>query len=257
MSSNIYEEPNLSMNVKYSKGAREDGGERVERVIDIYESLDTSTNRHVPTQRGGAHTQNHPPAVQRNPFRAAALVLGLLCLLLVVGVTVLANQCDQLQTSNKDLQTSYKKLQTSYNNLSNSFCQEATNQTNGWRRFQCSCYYKSIEMKNWTESRRDCQNRGADLVIIHSKDEYDFVSELNKPETSWIGLESVSTNDWSKHEWKWVDDSKLSYTAWQTGVNTNPVDVKGAKAYMDLDGKWNHSNNGLKRWICEKHIYKV
>ncbi|XP_039677183.1 CD209 antigen-like protein A [Perca fluviatilis] len=254
MSSNIYEDPNLSMNVKYSKGAREDRGERVERVIDIYESVDTSTNRCVPTQRGGPHTQNHPPAVQRNPFRAAALVLGLLCLLLVAGVTVLANQCDQLQTSNKELQTSYKKLQTSYNNLSNSFCQEATKQTHGWTRYQCSCYYKSIKMKNWTESRKDCQNRGADLVIIKSKEENDFVSELNKPETSWIGLQSVSTNDWND-EWKWVDESTLSYMSWQKDVNMNPV--KGATAYMDLDGNWNHSNNGLKRWICEKHIYKV
>lgn len=44
----------------------------------------------------GAHTQNHPPAVQRNPFRAAALVLGLLCLLLVAGVIVLANLCEDL-----------------------------------------------------------------------------------------------------------------------------------------------------------------
>ncbi|XP_031168898.1 natural killer cells antigen CD94-like isoform X2 [Sander lucioperca] len=252
MSSNIYEDPDLTMDVKYSKGAREDRGERVERVIDIYESVDTSTNRRVPTQRGGAHTQNHPPAVQRNPFRAAALVLGLLCLLLVAGVIVLANLCEDLE-----LQTSNKELQTSYNKLSNSFCQETKNQTHGWRRFQCSCYYQSIEMKTWTESRTDCQNRGADLVIINSKDENDFVSELNKTETSWIGLQSVSTNDWSKEEWKWkwVDESTLSYRSWLTGVNVNPV--KESTAYMDRDGNWNYSNNGLKRWICEKHIYKV
>ncbi|XP_078137197.1 killer cell lectin-like receptor subfamily B member 1B allele A [Sander vitreus] len=257
MSSNIYEDPNLTMDVKYSKGAREDGGESVERVIDIYESVDASTNRGVPTQRGGAHTQNHPPAVQRNPFRAAALVLGLLCLLLVVGVIVLANQYisvtlenNQLQNSTKELQTSYKELQTSYNNLSNSFCHT----THGWRRFQCSCYYKSTEMKTWTESKTDCQNRGADLVIIHSKDENDFVSELNKREGSWIGLQSVTTKDW-KEEWKWMDESTLSYMSWQTDVNMNPV--KGATVYMDLDGNWNHSNNGLKKWICEKHIHKV
>lgn len=37
--------------------------------------------------------------------------------------------------------------------------------------FQCNCYYKSGELKNWTESRRDCQSRGADLVIINSDKE--------------------------------------------------------------------------------------
>lgn len=47
MSSNIYENPNLTMNVRYSKGAGEDRGEREERVVDIYESIN------LPTQDGG------------------------------------------------------------------------------------------------------------------------------------------------------------------------------------------------------------
>ena len=41
----------------------------------------------------------------------------------------------------------------------------------GWRRFGCSCYYKSTEKKTWSQSRRLCQERGADLVIINSKEE--------------------------------------------------------------------------------------
>lgn len=41
MSFNIYEEPHFPMNVMYSKGARMDRGERMERQVDIYESVDT------------------------------------------------------------------------------------------------------------------------------------------------------------------------------------------------------------------------
>ena len=38
----------------------------------------------------GARSENHPPSVQRTRVRAAALTLGLLCLLLLVGVIVLS-----------------------------------------------------------------------------------------------------------------------------------------------------------------------
>uniref|UniRef100_A0A3P9C2N3 C-type lectin domain-containing protein n=1 Tax=Maylandia zebra TaxID=106582 RepID=A0A3P9C2N3_9CICH len=41
----------------------------------------------------------------------------------------------------------------------------------GWRRFGCSCYFKSTENKTWSESRRACQDKGADLVMITSKEE--------------------------------------------------------------------------------------
>ena len=51
MSSNVYEDPNFTMNVKYSKGAEEDGGERVERLDVIYENVDTE--HHVSTQDEG------------------------------------------------------------------------------------------------------------------------------------------------------------------------------------------------------------
>lgn len=44
----------------------------------------------------GAHTQNHLPAVQRNPVVAASVILGLLCLLLVTGIIVLFKLCENL-----------------------------------------------------------------------------------------------------------------------------------------------------------------
>lgn len=51
MSSNIYEFPNLIMNVRYSEGVSEDRGEKVEVPVDIYESADYQVNRS--TQDGG------------------------------------------------------------------------------------------------------------------------------------------------------------------------------------------------------------
>lgn len=41
----------------------------------------------------------------------------------------------------------------------------------GWMRFRNSCYFKGEEKKEWYESRKHCQEREADLVIINSKAE--------------------------------------------------------------------------------------
>ncbi|KAL0182495.1 hypothetical protein M9458_021870, partial [Cirrhinus mrigala] len=40
-----------------------------------------------------------------------------------------------------------------------------------WTSYQSSFYYMSNEMKNWTESRRYCTERGADLIIINNREE--------------------------------------------------------------------------------------
>uniref|UniRef100_A0A3Q4HNK8 C-type lectin domain-containing protein n=1 Tax=Neolamprologus brichardi TaxID=32507 RepID=A0A3Q4HNK8_NEOBR len=34
-----------------------------------------------------------------------------------------------------------------------------------WAKFGMSCYFKSTERKIWSESRDDCQSRGANLVL--------------------------------------------------------------------------------------------
>lgn len=106
-----------------------------------------------------------------------------------------------------------------------------------WKRFGSSCYYRSAEMKDWTDSRTDCRSRRADLVVITSKEEQvgadlqlfsctmknntnhtgslllislhnhdqEFVSELNEGGASWIGLSNSCVG------WSWVDGSAVTY----------------------------------------------
>ncbi|CAL8329220.1 unnamed protein product [Lota lota] len=70
-----------------------------------------------------------------------------------------------------------------------------------WQNSSCSCYYKSHSMKNWNDSRKDCRERGSDLIVINSKEEQDFV-----PLDFWLGLTDAEVEG----TWKWVDGTPLT-----------------------------------------------
>ncbi|XP_071264040.1 C-type lectin domain family 4 member E-like isoform X1 [Salvelinus alpinus] len=219
-----------------------------------------------------------------------AVSFGMLCVLQVtlnISLRLVYNRCfkyseerDQLQTSYNNLtkerdqlQTSYKtmtkerdQLQTSYNNMTKERDQLQTERdvlsgrlTNlkqtcpeGWQKFESSWYFLSTETKTWKESREDCLERGADLVIINSDKEQEFLFNLKK--RVWIGL----TDSVKEGTWKWVDGTPLTTGYWydKQPDNAGPTgnedcaeiheDQSPLKAWNDLscDSKLN--------WICEK-----
>uniref|UniRef100_A0A3B3RJM5 C-type lectin domain-containing protein n=1 Tax=Paramormyrops kingsleyae TaxID=1676925 RepID=A0A3B3RJM5_9TELE len=80
----------------------------------------------------------------------------------------------------------------------------------GWTRFGTRLYYFSYVTKNWQESRQDCKNRGADLIIINSQQEQ--VGEESRTmdiilhTEAWIGLIDREREG----TWKWVDGTPLT-----------------------------------------------
>ncbi|XP_070971200.1 C-type lectin domain family 4 member M-like isoform X1 [Oncorhynchus clarkii lewisi] len=130
----------------------------------------------------------------------------------------------------------------------------------GWRLWGSSCYFLSTEMKTWEESRLDCLNRGANLVIINSKEEQEFLFGLNN-KRAWIGLSDSVTEG----TWKWVDGTPLttpSYWYSQQPDNGGDNPANGEEDCVELNTEtwrpaktWNdQSCLDHRYWICEKRV---
>ncbi|XP_058240742.1 C-type lectin domain family 4 member F-like isoform X2 [Hemibagrus wyckioides] len=206
---------------------------------DVYVDEDN-----LQTQKTGSFKQSESSGLnpaERKCYRLTSVCLLLLCFLLLTTITVLWIKFSILSREKAKLETSYDtltierdQLQASYNNLITernhlqASCNTLTNEriqllekndefqkksnnfvsllTDGWRYFNSHIYYISTAEKNWDESRQNCRGRGADLVIINSKEEHEFIRKQLRNSDSWIGL---SDRD-KEGEWKWVDGTPLT-----------------------------------------------
>ncbi|XP_030266588.1 C-type lectin domain family 4 member M-like isoform X2 [Sparus aurata] len=156
----------------------------------------------------------------------------------------------KLKDEIKDITVNNSQLQAELQKLKDKI--EGMRCPDGWTRFGCSCYFRSNEKRTWSQSRTDCQNKGADLVVINNKDENKFVSELNNMYGEfWIGLKTESTG--SSYEWKWVDGSPLRETFSAAGL---PAATWGRyAAFSNQQGQWRQSYDDFtKYYICEKRV---
>ncbi|XP_035849106.1 CD209 antigen-like protein E [Sander lucioperca] len=252
MSEHIYANQDMSRKVRYNRNVQEDKEEREAREVVIYEITDAIRD-HTDNQShgGGPDTERHPPAVQRKTFRAAALCLAVLCFLMMTGIIILSVYFNLLQTRYNQLSNNNSQLQDEVKQLKDRT--EDKSCADGWTRFGCSCYFKSKEEKNWSGSRADCHQRGADLVIINNEEKKKIVTKLSKDGEYWIGLLSMWRQGESK--WKWVDGSPLTETFWAAGLTRSNDGYWSAATCCDHQGKWTQSRyDESKNWICEKKM---
>ncbi|XP_061625950.1 CD209 antigen-like isoform X2 [Phyllopteryx taeniolatus] len=112
----------------------------------------------------------------------------------------------------------------------------------GWKKFGKSCYFVSSSKKTWYLSRNNCQGNGADLVIINSNEEMQYINGLfsNNKEV-WMGL----TDEGVEGQWKWVDGTPLTLKFWADG---QPNSYNGNQ---DCGEFW-HRSHGMAEWNDEK-----
>ncbi|XP_073341599.1 CD209 antigen-like protein C [Pagrus major] len=157
----------------------------------------------------------------------------------------LTHELETLQSQYNDVVDSRDKLQEDIKNLH-------LNRTNktcniGWTRFNNKCYFISPSgmPKTWEGARKDCQQKGADLVIITTREELDFVKKAFG--ITWIGL--------SRHEdrWKWVDGTFLDGDGfWQDGEPNNSDGNEDCVEVSRKASAWNDVPCDRKfSWVCE------
>ncbi|CAI5691653.1 CD209 antigen-like protein C isoform X1 [Oreochromis niloticus] len=256
MSSELETAPHFR--VKYSSGANENGEKEKNEVKTQYQEANL-------IEDGDGHTQKKLPAVKRSCFKAFKVSLGVLYLLILAGITT---RYISVTLEKEQLQNKYDKLRNNYSQLQTQLQTEKQLQPTAsptlkswksttlmmcpvdWAKFGRSCYFKSTEMKTWPESRKDCQSRGADLVIINNKEEQEFI-ELNMKGDSWIGLDTSYKEKTGNHEWEWVDGSLLTEAFWAP-YQQDPSHGFSAVC-CEINGKWTRSHSYVsKTWICEK-----
>ncbi|KAM8767271.1 uncharacterized protein AB9X84_006198 isoform 3-T3 [Acanthopagrus schlegelii] len=296
MSAEILAAPDSSFNVRFTR--RENRGEGEEMEEEILE--DEEHHADLGSQQARPNTEQNGAAIKRRCFRAPAVTLGVMYLLILAGIYIryisvtlekhqlqnkydkLSNNYTQLQETasdkNNQLKNSYETLSKNHSKLqdqvkklkdeikditvNNRQLQDELQKLkdkieekwcpDGWTRSGCSCYFRSNEKRTWDQSRTDCQNKGADLVVIDNKDENKCVSGLdNMYGEFWIGLKTELSSDRYRYEWKWVDGSPLTKTFWAEG---QPAATGGwYTAYSNQQGRWTQSGyHDKKYWICEK-----
>ncbi|XP_029909256.1 CD209 antigen-like protein E [Myripristis murdjan] len=212
-----------------------DGGsdEVGERTVDIYDPADN-----LPAEESAAEQR---PGSIVCPVKSLPWVftvcLLLLCALLLAAVTALAVQCPQLWLQSLSRTCTQHTKETLFE-LSR-FCET------GCAMFNNSFYYVSAELKSWEDSRQDCLERGADLVVINSQDEQKFINSFKK--IMWLGLSDRG----ERGNWTWVDGTRLDTGFWGHG---EPGREHCAYTYWFNNlNSWSDDKCAKRcHWICEK-----
>ncbi|XP_042288937.1 C-type lectin domain family 4 member F-like [Thunnus maccoyii] len=168
----------------------------------------------------------------------------------------LTKERDELQNhiDNKtlDFEASFKTLTEERDELKKKLTDFVHYSQQGWKYFSGSFYYISSNMKTWHESRTDCLQRGADLVVVNSEEEQAFINRYQ--DTIWIGL----TDSEREGTWKWVDGTPLTTSFWHSGEPNNYLGQNEDCVETRFRDKnsWNDVICGDRNsWICEKRMF--
>uniref|UniRef100_A0A4W2E5J4 C-type lectin domain-containing protein n=1 Tax=Bos indicus x Bos taurus TaxID=30522 RepID=A0A4W2E5J4_BOBOX len=171
----------------------------------------------------------------------------------------LEKQLEELKAGDSEMLLRVQQLVKNLNSLT---CKMDALKSNGsqntaccpanWLEHEGHCYWFSSLRKPWPEAEKDCQLKNAQLVVINSRDEQDFIQANLHPYFTWMGLSDPDG------VWKWVDgsDYETNIKNWKPG---QPDDFHGHGlgggedcAHFYPDGEWNDDAcQRLYYWICE------
>ncbi|XP_034734521.1 CD209 antigen-like protein E isoform X2 [Etheostoma cragini] len=184
-------------------------------------------------------------------YRLAVVILGILC---VIQAAVIIFLLHSLLSERRESKRTNFDVEAGFNNLTeerDDLKMKLNNLAQGrWEYFSGSFYHISSIEKPWQGSRDDCLEKGADLVIINSKEEEDFIRKFQK--VMWIGL----TDSETEGTWKWVDGTPLNESYWNSeepngGKKENCVELQN----FAFENSWNDVSCSAPVYsICEMKV---
>ncbi|XP_056450865.1 CD209 antigen-like protein E [Gadus chalcogrammus] len=262
----IYATPNMMTK------ARNTQGEREERIVDIYASLESLRDPHrdsVGTEESskslGTGRSQRPDAVSPPwcPIRAVVVLLGLLSVVLLAGLLGLAvkYKTDMEKTvmeKTVSMDREMEQLLLTLKNLTEQrdalLCKQEC--PDGWIKFGCKFYKASDTYQSWNNSREFCVSHGADLVVVDSKEEMDFISRSYNV-YFWFG----ATDAAGEGTWRWVDGTVLSLDdpSWSGGGPQGGGDKNCLRrAWEQNQYKWTDESCESTSFVglCEQNLMK-
>ncbi|XP_030614092.1 C-type lectin domain family 10 member A-like [Archocentrus centrarchus] len=123
-----------------------------------------------------------------------------------------------------------------------------------WSMVGCSCYRLSERSGTWDQGRKDCRDKGADLAVIDSAEEQNFLASLTS-NPAWIGLNDKE----EEGTWKWIDGTPLTVKYWESSQPDNGGgslrwgEEDCAHIRTPMSASWNDfSCESSLPWVCEK-----
>ncbi|XP_051263052.1 C-type lectin domain family 4 member M-like isoform X2 [Dicentrarchus labrax] len=123
----------------------------------------------------------------------------------------------------------------------------------GWVQFQSSCYFFfDNSWKSWERSRDKCKEINANLVVIESQEEQEFINNHTKDQEDygyWIGLSSKDVMG----KWMWVNGRNVSVMYWRTQEPLYGVACALIQPHATPLANWNKAHcDKSNHWICER-----
>ncbi|XP_051011266.1 C-type lectin domain family 4 member A-like isoform X2 [Acomys russatus] len=210
-----------------------------------------------------AAPKEKPIRHQSKPGSPSLLFISLMALVLLLAISFLAAFIIYFQKYSQLLEEKKSTTDLTHNELNCiknihsppkdkvwSCCPE------NWKPFGSNCYFTSTDSASWSESEQKCSSMGAHLVVIHSKEEQDFITGiLNTAAAYFIGL-----RDEGHRQWRWVDRTPYneSATFWHNGEPSSKEEKCVILNYPKRLWGWNdiRCSNVAERSICQlKRIY--
>lgn len=123
-----------------------------------------------------------------------------------------------------------------------------------WFYYNNSCYMFSTQVTTWNESRRNCMLKGADLAVIQTRRELDFILtqafRYLHATGEWIGLSKLN----SSATFMWIDGTVANNLPWNAGEpRENQTPSRDNCVCFDNFGNYNSVHCSTRQgYLCEK-----